>query len=68
MTNEEYQYIETMNENWEKSVNNEIDVINKFISDKDGIINQTTGSSHIANLKKEYALLLSSIYSTYTEF
>jgi len=67
MTDDEYKYIETMNENWKKSVHNEIDVINRFISDKDGIINQTTGCSHISNLKKQYALLLSSIYFTYTE-
>ena len=67
MTNEEYQYIEKMNTDWEKSVYNEINVINRFISDKDGIINQTTGYSHISNLKKQYALLLSSIYFTYTE-
>ena len=67
MTDDEYKYIETMNENWKKSVHNEIDVINRFISNKDGIINQTTGCKHISNLKKQYALLLSSIYFTYTE-
>ena len=67
MTDDEYKYIETMNENWEKSVHNEIVVIDRFISDKDGIIYQTEGSNDISNLKKQYAMLLESIYFHYNE-
>jgi|GEM_PF-6885206 len=62
MTNDEYKAVEQMNEAWKKSVHSEIDVINRFISNKDGIIYQTEGSSDIAQLKKQYALLLQSIY------
>jgi len=64
---EEYKYITKMNEKWEKSVKAQIAVINKFISGKDGIIYQTAGSSHISDLKKEYALFLKAVYTNYTE-
>ena len=67
MNDDEFQQIEIMHKNWEKSVNNEIDVINRFISDKDGIIYQTESSNDIAQLKKQYALLLKSIYFHYHE-
>ena len=67
MTKDEYKYIEIMNENWKKSVYNEIDVINRFISSKDGIIYQTEGSNNIAQLKKQYAILLQAVYYNYKE-
>ena len=67
MSSDEYKYINEMNENWKKSVYNEISVINRFISNKDGIIYQTEGSNNIAQLKKQYALLLNSIYYNYKE-
>ena len=56
-----------MHEQWKKSVNNEINVINRFISNKDGIIYQTEGSNNIAQLKKQYAILLQAVYFNYKE-
>ncbi|MBQ9246345.1 hypothetical protein IJ182_08775 [bacterium] len=67
MPEDEYKSIVNMHEQWEKSVYNEIDVINRFISSKDGIIYKTEGSNDIVQLKKQYALLLKSIYSNYYE-
>ncbi len=67
MSDDEYEYINKMNEEWEKSVNSETETINKFISNKDGIIYQTEGSDDISNLKKQYALLLNNLYYHYKE-
>ena len=67
MSNDEYRYINEMNEVWEKSVHNQMNVINRFISNQDGIIYQTEGNNDIVQLKKQYAILLKNIYSNYCE-
>jgi hypothetical protein len=67
MPKDEYKYIDEMNNIWSKSVSYQIDVINRFISNKDGIIYQTEGNNDIVQLKKQYAILLKDIYSNYYE-
>ena len=56
-----------MNETWNKSLYNQQDIINKFISTKEGLIHQTDGQNNIVQIKKQYALLLKSIYFNYYE-
>ena len=67
MTKEEFKYIKSMNETWNKSLYNQQDIINKFISTKEGLIHQTDGQNNIVQIKKQYALLLKSIYFNYYE-
>ena len=67
MTKEEFKYIKSMNETWNKSLYNQQDIINKFISTKEGLIHQTDGQNNIVQIKKQYALLLKSIYYNYYE-
>lgn len=65
MSKEEFIYIDNMNETWEKSVYRETDVINRFISSKDGIIYQTDANNQLLQIKKQYALLLQDLYYNY---
>ncbi len=67
MSNEEFDYIRKMNDSWNKSAYDQIESINRFISSKDGIIHQTDGQNNIVLIKKQYALLLKSIYYNYYE-
>ncbi len=67
MTKEDFKYIIEMNQNWDKTLNLQIANINRFISNKDGIIYQTEGAEDIVSLKKQYALFLNNIYSNYVE-
>ena len=67
MTKDDYEDIEKMTNDWNKSVHSQTNTINRFIVDKDGIIHQTEGKNNIANIKRQYAILLKDIYSTYTE-
>ena len=67
MTKEEFKYIKNMNETWNKSLYNQQDIINRFISNKEGLIHQTDGQNNIIQIKKQYALLLKSIYYNYYE-
>ena len=67
MSEEEYNQVIKMHKEWEKSVITQTHVINRFISQKDGLIYQTIGINHISNLKKEYAQLLKSIYFNYLD-
>ena len=67
MTKEDFKYIKNMNETWNKSLYNQQDIINRFISNKEGLIHQTDGQNNIVQLKRQYALLLKSIYYNYYE-
>lgn len=67
MTKDDYKDIEKMTNNWNKSVHSQINTINRFIVNKDGIIYQTEGKNNISNIKKQYAILLKNIYYAYTE-
>lgn len=67
MSIKDYEQIEKMNKEQNKSVHSQIKVINGFIGNKTGIIYQTEAVNNICNLKKQYALLLMSIYHNYKE-
>lgn len=67
MKKEDYKYIEEMNNEWNKSAYSQINTINRFIVNKNGVIYQTEGKNNISNIKKQYAILLKNIYSTYTD-
>lgn len=67
MPADEYNKIEIMHKEWEKSVYNQIEIINRFITTKDGIIYQCEGQNNITSLKKQYAMLLTSILENYNE-
>ena len=66
MNKDEYTIIINSQNDWNKSFNSSKIAINKFISERDGTVNQTLGFSSIANLKKQRALLLEQIYYSYT--
>lgn len=67
MSIKDYKQIEKMNKEQNKSAHSQIKVINGFIGNKTGIIYQTEAVNNILNLKKQYALLLMSIYYNYNE-
>ena len=66
MNKDEYTIIINSQNDWNKSFNSSKIAINKFISKRDGTVNQTLGFSSIANLKKQRALLIEQIYYSYT--
>ena len=53
--------------NWEKSAQSDKKMINKFISSRQGAINETLGFSYISEIKKQRAILLKNIYENYKE-
>ena len=67
MNKDEYTIIINSQNDWNKSFNSSKIAINKFISKRDGTVNQTLGFSSIADLKKQRALLLEQIYKIYKD-
>ncbi len=67
MSKNDFKIIEKSQEEWGNYVNTQTKVIDKFITNQDGIIYQTIGQSKISQLYKERALLLKDILHHYEE-
>lgn len=63
----EYKLIEKAQADWKKSITEDEQIINEFIINQQGQINETIGFSNLANLKKQRALFLKSIHSSYMD-
>lgn len=67
MTPNEFEVVDKSQLNWQKSFESDEKMINKFISQRQGAINETSGFSYISNINKQRALLLEQIYKNYSE-
>jgi len=67
MSESDYRLIEEGQQLWNQSAQKDSEIINKFISSKQGIINETIGTDNITNLYKDRALFLKDIYYYYYE-
>ena len=67
MKKEDYNIVMQSQEDWNKFITTHKKMINKFISNRPGIVNQTIGYATIADLKRQRAKLLDLIYYNYKD-
>ena len=67
MKKEDYNIVMQSQEDWKKFITTNKKMINKFISNRPGIVNQTIGYATIADLKRQRAKLLDLIYYNYKD-
>ncbi len=67
MNENEYKIVTNSQEKWNEAFLSDEIMINKFISSRQGTINETLGFSSISDIKKQRALLLKNIYDNYKE-
>lgn len=68
MTESDFKDVDEMNKKWQESYKSQINVIDKFIYNKQGTMYQQIGTVEMAELTENYAKFLNFLYDIYLEY